>query len=212
MSDDLAFYLSLSILVPIVVGITRYKAIYPTYYPFLVLMLVGLINEIVCYPLSNSAIPNNVYCLIEFLLFTWQFRKWKNILLGKEVYYGLNFLLIIIWMCENLVYKHLDSFGIVYAISYSFTLILLAINQMNWLIINERSSIYKNPVFIICIAIIIFYSYKILMEVFYYYAPERTMRSNIFSIEAYVNVLYNILLAIAIICIPKKKNFILQLS
>ncbi len=215
MNKSDAFVLSLSILIPTVTGLVRYRNIPVSYRPLIYLLLIGLLNELVCYFFfyyTSNAIPTNIYFLCEFLLFTIQFRKWRNILKRDWLYKALLVIMTGLWFFENIILQRINIFSPLFQVSYSFVLILIAVNQLNWLIVNEKNNIISNPIFITCIAIIIFFSYKVLMEVFYYYAPERLIKSNIFAIEIYLNIVYNVILAIAILCIPRKRSFIQPLQ
>lgn len=205
-----AFILSLSILIPMIAGLVRFGVIPASYRPLLYLLFIGFINEMVCYFLfynSSNAIPTNIYFLCEFVLFTLQFRKWRNILQNDWLYGSLMLGMLITWFIENIAFGKLNIFSPLFQVAYSFSLVLIAVNQLNWLIVNEKDNIITNPIFIICIAIIIFFSYKVLTEVFYYYA-QSVIKNNIFVIEEYLNVAYNIMLTIAILCIPRKRDFI----
>jgi len=204
-----AFILSLSILIPMIIGLVRYGLIPVSYRPLLYLLFIGFINEMVCYFFfynSSNALPTNIYFLCEFLLYALQFRKWKNILRNNWLFKSLVFGMSALWFTENIVFQKIIIFSPLFQVCYSFMLVLIAVNQLNWLIVNEKSNIITNPIFIICIAIIIFFSYKVLTEVFYYYA-QSLIKNNIFVIEECLNVAYNVLLAIAIICIPRKRDF-----
>lgn len=206
-----AFLFSLSILAPTITGVIRYRNIPASYHPIIYLLLVGLANELVCYLYyynSSNAVPTNIYFLCEFLLFAWQFRNWKNILRVRWIYLLLVAGMTSLWLVENMVLGRLTVFSPVFQVAYSLALVLLAINQLSWLVVNDRSRIMTNPIFIISIAVITFFSYKVLTEIFYYYAATGSIKNNIFVIESYLNVGYNIMLTIAIICIPPKSNFI----
>lgn len=206
-----AFLFSLSILAPAITGVIRYRNIPVSYHPIIYLLLVGLTNELTCYFFfynSSNALPTNIYFLCEFILFAWQFHNWKNILRIRWLYVLLITGMLALWVVENIVMGRLFIFSPVFQVSYSLALVLLAINQLSWLVVNDRGRIIANPVFIISIAVIIFFSYKVLTEIFYYYAATDSIKNNIFVIESYLNVGYNILLTIAIICIPPKRNFI----
>lgn len=204
-----AFILSLSILIPMIAGLVRYRLIPVSYRPLLYLLFIGVINEMTCYFFfynSSNAVPTNIYFLCEFLLYAFQFRKWKNILQNDWLFRSLIVGMSALWFVENIVFQKIAIFSPLFQVSYSFILVLIAVNQLNWLIVNEKNNIITNPIFIICIAIIIFFSYKVLTEVFYYYA-QSLIKNNIFVIEECLNVAYNILLAIAIVCIPRKRDF-----
>lgn len=212
MSRSLAFILSLSILFPLLTGLIRYRNIPVSYRPLIYALGIGLVNEVVCYTLfysSSNALPTNIYFLCEAMLLTWQFHAWKNTLKQKWAFLLLEGILLASWTIENIVLGRIYDFSPVFQVGYSLILILLSVNQLNWLIVNERGVITRNAVFLICVAIIVFFSYKVLAEIFYYYAPEKIIKNNIFGIESYLNVGYNILLATAISCIPPKRIFIL---
>lgn len=211
MDKSLAFILSLSVCIPLITGVIRYGQLPVSYSPLLYLLLAGLLSELSSYILfynTTNAIPANVYLIVEFLILVWQFRRWKNILRSNIGYGLLVGGMTVFWIVENFVFGRIYEFSSFFLVISAIVLILLAVNQMNWLIVNERGNILLNPVFLICIALIIFFSYKVLTEIFYYYAPERMIKNNIFALQSYVNVGYNIILAIAILCIPPKKNFI----
>lgn len=206
-----AFLFSLSILAPAITGVIRYRNIPVSYHPVIYLLLLGLANELTCYFFfynSSNALPTNIYFLCEFLLFAWQFHNWKNILRVRWLYWLLITGMTTLWITENIIMGRLTMFSPVFQVTYSLALILLAINQLSWLVVNDRGRIMANPVFIISIAVIIFFSYKVLTEIFYYYAATGSIKNNIFVIESYLNVGYNIMLTIALICIPPKSNFI----
>lgn len=206
-----AFILSLSILIPSVTGLVRYRYIPVSYRPVLYLLFIGLLNEVICYTFfyyTSNAVPTNIYFLGEFLLFAMQFRRWKNILKIKLFYKTLIGSMTGVWIFENIILGKIVVFSPLFQVSYSLVLVLLAVNQLNWLIVNKKNNIVTDPIFIICITIIMYFSYKVLTEVFYYYAPQSLLKNHIFVIEAYLNVAYNIMLAIAIVCIPRKRDFI----
>ena len=210
------FLLSMSINLPLLAGIIRFNKISSRYHPFIYLLFVGLLNELASNWLNSqnqtTAFPTNIYFLIEGLMLLWQFSAWKNILQNKMFFWVLFMSFIAVWIFDYVILGNIVRFSLPYQLYYSLVIILLSVNEINRIIINEKDSIIKNPVFIVCIGIILFFSYKILAEVFYCYAPKITMKKNIFVYEAYMNVVYNLLLFIAILCIPPKKIFIRQLQ
>jgi hypothetical protein len=206
-----AFALSLSILLPIVAGIFRFQRLNDVFKAYFILLVVGLCNELVCFLFfyhSSNAVPTNIYFLCEHVLLSIQFYQWRK---GKQkIYMYMMWVLIIAWCTEDILFERICTFSPYFQVAYSLFLILLAVNQLNWLIVNERGNIIKQPVFISCVAIIIFFSYKVITEIFYYYAPKNDIKNNIFVLESYVNVGYHLLLTIAILCIPPKISFIRQ--
>lgn len=213
-SKTLLFLLSLSILLPTVASIVRYKKLPHTYHPLVYMLVLGLLTELIIFFLfsqSSSALPTNIYYLVEALLLLWQFRYWNNVIKKNGTMFLFMIAFSIVWILDYIILGELLSYRLWFQLLSSLTLILMAVNQMNYLIENDHRTLTKNPVFLICVGIILFFSYKIMAEVFFHYAPEMTIKRNIFVIEAYLNVLYNILLFIAVLCITPKKVFTRQL-
>jgi len=174
------------------------------------MLVLGLLTELLVFfffPESKSALPSNIYYLIEALLLLWQFKNWKNILKQPHRLPLFIALFVVVWIVDYLLIGNLLTYRLWFQVVAALTLILMAINQMNFLIENDRYTLTKNPIFLICVGIILFFSYKIIAEIFFQYAPQMTIRQNIFVIEAYLNVLYNILLFLAVLCITPKKVF-----
>lgn len=211
MDKNLSFFLSLSILLPLIAALIRYRNVSVSYFPLIMVMAVGLVAEILNFIYNSSIISVvifNIYSLIEFYLLLNLFHNWKDVIQNKVLYYGTYILLTLVWSLDNLVFHQLITYQVVYQVMYSGILVLLAVNQSNYLVVNYQESIIKNPKFIISISFIIFYSYKILVEIFYHFALSGSLKSSIFTIQSFVNVGLNILLFLAILCIPRKSNYI----
>ena len=211
MGKTLSFIFSLTILLPFTAGIIRLRFIPRSYYPIISLLIIGVLNELISYFFfyhTSNALPSNLYCLAEAILYCIQFRKWGHTLKLRWFYYGVLGLLLLVWIIENVVLGGIFVYSPVYLIFYSLVLILLAVNELNWLIVNERRNILTNAVFLFCAGIILFFSYKSLMEIFYFYAPDNVAKQHVFGVEAYINICINILYTAAILCIPRKVNFI----
>lgn len=201
-------------MLPTAACLVRYRKLPDVYHPLVYMLVLGLITELIIFfffSKSSSALPTNIYYLIESLLLLWQFKNWKNML--KKPYRLPLFIALfaVVWLVDYFIAGSILAYRLWFQLLSSLILILMAINQMNYLIENDRKTLTKNPIFLICAGIILFFSYKIMAEVFFHYAPEMTIKRNIFVIEAYLNVLYNILLFIAVLCITPKKVFTRQL-
>jgi hypothetical protein len=210
MSRSLIFFFSLSVAVPLAAGVVRFKHIPKSYYPLLYLLAAGMLVEIISYNIKNNATVTNIYVLFEFMIFCWLFYNLKQILSQKKWLWAIITPFAILWIAECVILSKITSFNIYFRILYPLTLVLLAVNQLNYLIINDRDNIILSPVFILCCAMIIFFSYKCLIEIFYRYAPDSKIGNSIFSIQVYINVLFNILLTLVVLCIPKKRTITLR--
>lgn len=213
MNDNLAhFILSLYIAVPSILALFKIKMIARAWYPLVYLLCLGLINEIAGYFifLKDNTIANNIYYIIEFVLYCILFRNWRHILTDKKLFSLLVTGVILFWLTDEIMFMKIITFDSVFLFVYPFILVLLAVNELNFIVANEHNNIMKNPAFIFCCAIIISYSYQALSEIFYHYAPHSDLKRNIFSIQAYINVLFNILLTLVVLCLPKKRIITLR--
>ena len=88
----------------------------------------------------------------------------------------------------------------------------MAINVTNSLIITEQRSLIKNPIFLLCISFIFFFTYTILVEIFWKYGLTKrsTFGFNVYIILEYVNLITNLVYALAILWMPRKQKFILR--
>ncbi len=220
MLEEVISYIStFSIFFAALFGVIRFNHIEKSYYPFIYICWLGLLFEIIAFFFQEprgSLLPSNVYVLLEGILFTWQFRLWGSFKRRPWVYYLVLLLITGLWVFDNLVLHEIHKLSSYYRIGYSFVLVILAIDQINKLIVVERKSFLTNAKFLICIGVIIFFSYKLTTEIFYLYALSKESSSEfviqIFIIQKYVNLFANLLFAYLILWIPKKKIFLQPLS
>ena len=210
MSDSLRFVLSLSILFPAVAGLMRYKNADPSYRPFLYLIFISLINELLVglyvSHLSREIRTVNwqIFNLIEWILLLVQFHYW-----GRFKKYRYLFITILVvslagWIFENFIYSNVYAFNPIFLISYSFVLVLLSINTINSTVAQQNQSLGKNGLFIICVGFVIFFIYTIIVFLFLALdiKSETLLMRKIFNIRVYVNALTNIIYAVGIYYIP----------
>ena len=215
MNQSLSFLFSLSILPAAILGVIRFKEINKSYYPFIYLCWLAVLAEVVSYMANRASLPtqlpSNVYVLAEALLLVWQFRLWGSFERRPRMYPILLVGFVLFGIIDNFIIAGIHNTSSYSRIGFSLALVILAIDQINRMIVRERKSFLKNAKFLICIAIIIFFSYKIAIEAFYLYAISQESSStfvrNIFTIQKYVNLLANLIYAYAVLWIPRKKNF-----
>jgi len=94
---------------------------------------------------------------------------------------------------------------------YSFLIVLLSVNEINFMITHSRN-LFRNPRFLICIGLIVYFVYMIV----YYWAfgisrfGRSEISDSILFLVAYVNALANIIYAIAFLLIPAPQKFTLE--
>jgi hypothetical protein len=211
------FLLSQSILLPLIVGLIRFRRIGKSYMPFLTLLFIGFIVEIIGYILiqklhKSNAIPVNIYILIEWVLIAWQFHIWGFLRHNRKAFYGLLAFTILFWIVENLFFLKIYHFSPYFRFFYSFFIVLLSVNEINFMITHYNRNLFRNPKFLICIGFIIYFLYMIIYrwsyEVSLFGKTETSL--SIMVLIAYVNLLTNIIYTIAFLLIPRPVKFTLK--
>ena len=206
---------SFSIGIAAITSWIRFGKINSTYYPFLICISLALLNETICGLVADSAynfnINNNIYVLLESLLILWQFRNWGSFINKKYLFFSIAFIFLLVWVVENFIVGNLEQVASYFRVVYSFILVLLAINQINKIIIRERKNILTNPIFLICVGVVCYYTYKVLVELFWVYGlPERKeFKINLYLIHAWLNLFSNLIYAFAVLWMQKRQRFLL---
>lgn len=212
----LSIVLSMSIAVPSLLAMGRFSNIQKKYYPFVFCLWLGFLVELLVASFFQH-IPKeawytthtiyNIYVLFEFPLYCWLFYNFSPGRTNRLVLFLLAGLGLVIWMVESFELRTIRQISSYYRIYYSFVLVLLSINHTNRLLLNERTLILYNASFLICAGIIVYYSFKILVEVFWEYAPKEAATQIFDKIIPYLNTLLNLIFALAVLCIPKRISF-----
>ena len=217
MSFELSAFLSLSsIWIAGIIALIRFKHIRKEYYPFIYLLWIGCINETTSYFLiinhNNSIINGIIYGLCESLFLVWFFKNQGVFNKRKLLFYSFLGLFILIWVVESFLSKSFGSkFNSYFAVCYSLSVVLLSIHSINSLLFKERE-ILKNPAFLISLGFVVFFTYKVVVEIFWLYGfkESRSFRLNVYAILIYINLICNLIYALAILWMRKKQAFTLQ--
>ena len=216
MTFELNAALSLSVSIGAILGWVRVKKTDPAFLPFLILIWLGFTNEVLSIILMKAGYSNavfyNIFSLLEALIVNWQFRRWGLYKDNKLPFYLMQFLFFTGWITEIMGRGSIHTFNSYFIIGYSTIIVLLAINVVTKEMFNEPSNLLLNPVFLVCIGLIIYLTYTILVEAFWVYGLNGTkaFRVRIYEIFAYINLLTNLIFAFAILWIPMKRQFILR--
>lgn len=207
MNNYVSFLLSLLVLVPLTIGLIRYKRIKDEYRPFLVVLILAALAEvfsrvtIILY--KNNAVVSNTYYLLECMVLLYQFYRWRFHTKWRTWYWVIPVVFLLIWIGENVVYGKLFEFSPVFRISYSFLLVVLSINEINYLMTHENRQLFRNARFLICIGFIIYFLYQILFEGSLYVVTNRDISNKIILLSIGVNILANIIYAVAMWFVPE---------
>lgn len=216
MSFELNALFSLSIGIGAIIGWIRVRKTDPAFLPFLWFTWLGSANEIMSILLVkagySNAINYNVFSLLEALLLTWQFKRWLLFRRQEKFYYLILVLFVAGWTLETFVTGKLHLFNSYFIIVHSSIIVLMSVNMINKVMFEDPSTLFKNPVFLICMGMIIFFTYFILIEAFWLNGLNRSksFRIHIYEMLPYVNLFTNLIFALAILCIPLKRQYILR--
>jgi hypothetical protein len=186
-----------------------------TFFPFLLMLWIGMLNELISYSLifkgHGSAINNNLYVLAESLLILWQFRRW-GLFTRANHYYTFCALYLAGWLVENLFFGKIFSVSSFFQIGYSFITVLMSIQMINQEIVSEKKSLLKNAVVLICFGFVIYFTYKVFVEIFWMYGlrESKDFRSKVYLIMVYINLFVNLIYALAVLWMPRKPQFIVR--
>jgi hypothetical protein len=212
MNYSLLELFSYSIVLPAGISLFFLKRLEHRFLPFFLFLWTGLLGEVATTLIINAggsnAVVGNVYVLLEALLLTWFFKKF-DLFSHRKWFYGFLIFFILFWIGENLIFSSLGQFNSYFRIVYSFSLVLMSISQINKLLVEENKSVLLHPVFLICIAFVIFFTYKTLVEIFWVYGLNSSDQFNksVYRILSIINLFANLLYALACLWIRRKQEY-----
>ncbi len=215
--------ISLSILIPGIIALIRIKKIDQFYFPFIICIWIGCINEILGIFLWKNGqtvtVNNNFYVLAESLLLMLFFKNagmFDNYI--RHFYLFITGILLF-WFWENILAGKIFGVSSSFRVMYSFLLVLIAVTCINKLAIGDMQAYpvtynlhsLRKPIFLICTGLILFFTCKLIVEIFWLYGlgDSEIFRIKIYSILIYVNLGVNLLYAIAILWMKPKQEYIM---
>jgi hypothetical protein len=207
--------MSYSIFIAGLIGAIKFHQIRNIYKPFIYLIWVGCFNELLSSYLINNGnytiINSSIYGLCEVLFLLWFFRK-LGVLKNNALHYSLIALFVTVWVIESFFANEFGTQFTSYSdIVYSFTVVLCSIRAINDLLFTERD-LLKNPTFLICMGLIIFFTYEIVERTFRIYGLKNSLdfRRNVQNILVIINFLTNLIYGLAVLWMRKREAFTLR--
>ncbi|GAO42657.1 hypothetical protein [Flavihumibacter petaseus] len=207
---------SYSVVVPAITGLILCTRIQAEHYPFLFCLLAGVVNELYSEVLSHSGTNmnynTNLYVLLEGCLLLWQFQRWQLFRRWEKGFAILLGSIVLAWALDWLYVGTLGRIFSYYRIYYSFIIVLVAITCLNRLLLSAHDRLLENPVFLLCIAFILYFMMKILVEAFWVYGLNNTaaFRKKVYVIHDLINIFTNIVFAYALVWMRKKQPYSLR--
>lgn len=209
MNTVFTFVLSESVLIPIATALLMARKLKRNWLPFFLMLMLAFIAEvssfcIIKYLNISNAPVIKIYSLCECCLIVYQFYLWQNKRYGSFCL-ALTIICVLVWLVENILLQNLYNFVPYFRVFYAFIIVLLSINLINVLMVNQRSALLRNPVFLVCLAFIVFFTYQIIYEASFFVGADKYLVANqIITLFAYVNVLINVVYAVAIWLLAKQ--------
>jgi hypothetical protein len=218
MNEKLQFILSLSIALPFITGMVRLRVIDPSYYPFIWFLAVGVIMEYLpfytykTYGRNPTVVLVNLYALVELLILTWLFYNWSLFKRNKKNFWFVMGSFIAVWFVLTCIAGKPTVSNFTFRVMLSVTTIVFCVTMINKLVVTERGNLLKNSKFLICICLIVFYTFFALTNAtqlsFFGAKASSFFMQELQFIPAYSNFITNLVYTLAIIWMPRKKNFI----
>ena len=205
--------LSFSIFIAGLIGLVRIRRIDEVYYPFIFLLWLGIINELLAYFIvrqgKSNAINANLYYLLESLIIIYQFKRWNFYRAPPTIFYTLGIAVSFFWIGENFLFGRIQEFSSYFIIFHSFIIVLLSVRMINTLLARQSKKLLRNSIFVISTGFIIYFTYAALVEGFYLYglSSGTLFRIYVSRILVFVNLFTNLLYALAVLWMPKKQRF-----
>lgn len=191
-----------------------------SFYPFVYNLLVTLLVEILIGFQRSYIITTkitNVFSLVDFCLFAWLFHNWGLFNYNKKRFYVILGSFFLIWIYITFFFSGFSNINNLFLLIYSFALIFFSVTTFNKIVVQQRINIFVNARFWICIGIIIFYSFFIvtratdlsttsIKDISNALNNKSSFKDDLQKINAYSNILVNLLYAVAVIWIPRQKN------
>jgi hypothetical protein len=213
MNFELNAAFSLTIGVAAVAGGIRAGKTGPCFYPFLILVWTGFLNEMISVVLICRGYYNvvnyNIYSLAEAALIVWQFRRW-GLFKRQALYRLMQGGFVLWWLYESCVLNRFSYYNSWFIIGYSFAVAVLSIVTIGEMLFYEDRRLLRNAKFLICTGFIVYFAYAVLTETFWLFGLNRSksFRIRIYELLACINLFTNLIFAIAILWMPMKFRYI----
>lgn len=172
-----------------------------------------VLSELLIYRHHFTLINNNIYVLLESILLADFFRRTGSFRQYPKQFYFLISIFFTFWISENFIFGTISQVSKYYRIFYSAIIIILSINLINRLILSYRKRLQYHVDFILCCAFITYFTFKFLIHAFLIYGlySSKSFVINIYNIMTWINLVVNLLYAVATLWMPKRLIFTLSL-
>ena len=205
--------------VPVAIyAVFRYNKVDRIFLPFIWYLIISGINEtstiVTAYVFRNNAVSNNIYRLAEFILLFFAMRNFGAFEKRSKLFWSIILFVCLCWIFEYVFQNKIATYEGYIGVYAAVALCTTAVHLLNIQLTTLRGRFFTDPVFIFCIALIIFFSMGMLTEVFYVSISRQGIKSlptQIFRIAQGVNFIYVSMLAYALSRMPRRVAFSLSI-
>ncbi len=155
--------------VPAIAGIYSYKSINQKYKPFVYLLIIyagfETTGQILIWLKKGefNSILMNIFVLIDYIFIYILFNYWKD-KKNNLIDVFIIAILIIIWTIDNIFINKINTTNSTFRIIYSIILVIKSIDVINNQISKLNFQIISDPIFIVCLFLLIQFSFKSIYE------------------------------------------------
>ncbi len=198
MQDLIVLLGMIIILISALGAMYKWKKVHQDYYPLFIYVLISAFFSLIQLFLLVNLV-SNVFVLAEGISLLFVFKSWNYLDRYPKLINILIFLFLIVWVVEFAISGIDDPVLLYYRIFYSFVLVILSVNAMNYEIVHYKGNLLKYPQFLILIALILYFTYNVMLESFYIAGIKSS-----FDIKRIINIVSKTIILIAILWIPSK--------
>jgi hypothetical protein len=214
MNDKTSFILAMSCALPALLGLTKYRNSAYNYRPFLLLMIIAMITELIAgipVLVSKNYVPLRLvyafYPTIEIFLILLFFKR-NKIVAYKNFAWFVTLTVALIYIISFLYTHTTNNTATNYCdISTTVIILILSVKMLSNEIFETKIMAFKNPKMIISFGYIFFNSFELLGQVFLHFNSQRNIYLNIFMVYQIPNMLSYLIFTWAIIWIPTKMKY-----
>lgn len=198
MQDLIVLLGMIIILVSALVAMYKWKKVHQDYNPLFIYVFISAFFSLIQLSVLVNFV-SNVFVLAEGIALLFVFKSWNYLDRYPKLINILIFLFLIVWVGEFALEGKGDPLLLYYRIFYSFVLVIISVNAMNYEIVQYKGNLLKYPQFLILIALILYFTYNVMLESFYIAGIKSS-----FDIKRIINIVSKTIILIAILWIPSK--------
>jgi len=198
-----------SIVIPFISVVSRFKRMRGKYLPLAVLLSIGFLNEafslITEYRGHFNSVNGNIYVLFDFVLTVWLFYHLASGL-SKKFFVAVVIAGSIVWIADNFLVHSLYSNNSLFRMVASFLIVFLSIDKINQIIFSSGYIETNRTDLVLSAGFLVYFTYKAFVEAYHVFPmhPDKSFYIILWVILGIINMIVNLMFAIAILCISQK--------